>query len=106
MLLKLKKTLLLSGLGLIAIGAISPVIASCSKKSKVDAVQEPIYDAAVVQSLFEQFVESYRALALSKGFDDIQIENEIERFETQYEEQKIEFASIYSESEVFVETAK
>jgi hypothetical protein len=109
MLLKLRKTLLLSGLGLIAIGTIAPAIASCSKNPKTESTQAPIYDAAVVQSLFEQFIENYRSLALSNmgsTYDTTDIEAKIGDFEEAYESKKIEIANIYSESEMFVEIAK
>jgi hypothetical protein len=83
MLLKLKKTLLFSGIGLIAIGAITPVIASCSKKAKVDAAQEPVYNAEIVQSLFEQFIENYEAL-VSSTEHEADADDEIARFEQEY----------------------
>jgi hypothetical protein len=109
--LKLKKTLLLSGLGLIAIGAITPTIASCSKNNnpKTESTQAPVYDAAVVQSLFEQFVQNYRALALSKmdsTYDETDIEEKIADFEVAYEAIKIELHDKYAESEVYGAIAK
>jgi hypothetical protein len=93
MLLKLRRVLLLSGIGLITIGAIAPIISSCSKKTKVDITQEPIYDAAVVQSLFDQFIENYEIVATSNGHGD-DVESEIARFEAEYEAYENEKADL------------
>jgi hypothetical protein len=110
MLLKLRRTLLLSGIGLITIGAIAPIIASCSKNDpKAESTQEPVYDAAIVQSLFEQFVNNYRALALANmdnTYDESDIEVKIADFEEAYVVIKEEYLNKFSETAVYGEIAK
>jgi hypothetical protein len=88
MLLKLRRILLLSGIGLITIGAITPIVSSCSKKAKADATQEPIYNAEIVKSLFEQFIENYEAL-VSGTEHEASVNSDIAGFEKEYADEEL-----------------
>jgi hypothetical protein len=94
MLLKLKKIILLSGLGLITIGAITPVIASCGKSSKNNVDPEFVYTSESVKNLFEQFIDSYRNLPRAEGVSEDDVEAEILEFKAQLAQQEADTANL------------
>jgi hypothetical protein len=94
MLLKLKKLLLFSGLGLITIGAITPIVASCGKSSKNNTDPDFVYTSESVKNLFEQFTDSYRDLPRAEGVSAADVEAEITDFKNQLTAYEAETADL------------
>jgi parvulin-like peptidyl-prolyl isomerase len=94
MILKLKKILILAGVGLVAVGAITPIVASCSKSSNNSTDPDLLYTSKSVEDLFEQFIGQYKTLAMDNSITEDDIDAAISGFKAQLKEKEEETADL------------